>query len=126
MTDRFRRRFLLLVLGLGLASPAFSTPSDNQTAEKTSATNRQWSPVSPGKYDGSIAWVTATMLEKYHYLHQPLDRAMSSRFLDRYIEALDPQHLHFIQSDLDDFEEYRKELGDLTVNNRHSSDLTPA
>ena len=40
--------------------------------------------------------------------------------------GLDPQHLHFIQSDLDDFEEYRRELGDLTVNNRHSADLTPA
>src|SRR5262249_31417074 len=31
-----------------------------------------------------------------------------------------------VQSDLDDFEEYRRELGDLTLNSRHSSDLTPA
>src|SRR5436190_10302369 len=126
MSDRFRLRFVWLFLSLVLVLPALSTPSDSQTAEKAGIAARKWTPVSPGKYDGSVAWVTATMLEKYHYLHQTLDRSMSSRFLDRYIEALDPQHLHFLQSDLDDFEEYRKELGDLTVNNRHSADLTPA
>src|SRR3954465_8372228 len=126
MTNRIRLRLLGLFLSLGLGFQAFSTPSDTQTSEKTNAAPRKITPVSPGKYDGSIAWVTATMLEKYHYSHQALDRSMSSRFLDRYIEGLDPQHLHFIQSDLDDFEEYRRDLGDLTVNNRHSADLTPA
>ncbi len=125
MIDRLRSRVLLLLLSFGLALPTLSTASNNKATEKP-AGSTHLSAVSPGKYDGSIAWVTATMLEKYHYLHQPLDRSMSSRFLDRYIEGLDPQHLHFLQSDLDDFEEYRKELGDLTVNNRHSADLTPA
>src|SRR5882762_10944544 len=124
MTVRFRSRFLWLLLSVGLSLPGWSIASNSQVTEKPAASS-QWKPVSPGKYDGSIAWVTATMLERFHYLHQPLDRAMSSRFLDRYIEALDPQHMHFLQSDIDDFEEYRKELGDLTVNNRQSSDLTP-
>src|SRR5690349_11153227 len=126
MIDRIRLRFLWLFLSLGLAFQAFSIPSETPTSDKTNAVAHKLAPVSPGKYDGSIAWVTATMLEKYHYSHQALDRSMSSKFLDRYIEALDPQHLHFLQSDLDDFEEYRRELGDLTVNNRHSADLTPA
>jgi carboxyl-terminal processing protease len=126
MIDRIRLRFLWLFLSLGLAFQAFSTPSETPTSDKTNVVAHKVAPVSPGKYDGSIAWVTATMLEKYHYSHQALDRSMSSKFLDRYIEALDPQHLHFLQSDLDDFEEYRRELGDLTVNNRHSADLTPA
>jgi carboxyl-terminal processing protease len=125
MIERFRMRLLLPLLGLALAAQSVFPASNSQTTDKT-PTPPHIAPVSPGKYDGSISWVTATMLEKFHYLHQPLDRAMSSRFLDRYIESLDPQHLHFLQSDLDDFEEYRKELGDLTVNTRHSSDLTPA
>ena len=139
MTDLIRLRFLGLFLSLGLAFQAFSTPIEtsrnandlgpsqgdkarfslpsaaSQVVEKTNTAARKLTPVSPGKFDGSIAWVTATMLEKYHYSHQALDRSMSSRFLDRYIEALDPQHLHFLQTDLDDFEEYRQELGDLTA-----------
>src|SRR5436190_2217995 len=125
MTVCLRLRFLWLLLSLCCVLPV-STRADEQPAEKATATGHKSSSASPGKYDGGIAWVTATMLERYHYLHQPLDRAMSSRFLDRYIEALDPQHMHFLQSDVDDFEEYRKELGDLTVNNRQSADLTPA
>ena len=39
---------------------------------------------------------------------------MSSQFLDRYLETLDPQHIHFTQADLAEFERYRTNLNRLT------------
>ncbi|MDB6016741.1 MAG: carboxyl-terminal processing protease [Pedosphaera sp.] len=69
----------------------------------------------PGIDDGRIANTTALMLEQANYLHEPFDATLSSRFLDRYIATLDPQHVHFLQSDLDEFETYRTHLGELTI-----------
>ena len=40
------------------------------------------------------------MLDQYHYLKKPFDETVSSQFLDRYLETLDPQHIHFTQADL--------------------------
>src|SRR6267378_3294294 len=39
--------------------------------------------------EASIARVTATILEKGHYLRQPFNDEISSKFLDRYLDALD-------------------------------------
>src|SRR5260370_8977525 len=79
-------------------------------------------PISPGPADGRIAFITATMLETHQYLRQKFDDTISAKLLDRYLEALDPQHVHFLQSDLDEFERYRTTLDDLTRN----SDAKPA
>src|SRR6185295_17156162 len=70
-------------------------------------------PLAPGPNDGKIACVAAQMLEVNHYSHHPLDDAYSERFFDRYLEALDPQHLHFTQEDLKEFDHYRDQLDDL-------------
>ena len=56
------------------------------------------------------------MLEKFHYLHLKFDADISSKMLDLYLNTLDPQHIHFLQSDIADFEPYRKTLGELTQN----------
>jgi len=63
--------------------------------------------------DGNIAFLTAKLLEKLHYLQQPFNEAVSIKFFDHYLEALDPQHVHFIQSDLSEFEHYRTNLNRL-------------
>lgn len=65
------------------------------------------------------------MLEHYDYVRQPFDGAVSSKFLDRYIETLDPQHIHFTQTDLAEFEKYRTTLDDLTLTSRRFSDTRP-
>lgn len=82
----------------------------------------------PGPLDGQIAQITARLLEKYHYLRTPFDGALSSKFLDRYLEALDPQHLHFLQSDLADFEPWRTNLDRMITPERRgaSPDVRPA
>jgi carboxyl-terminal processing protease len=71
--------------------------------------------------------VTAKMLEHYQYLRQPFNDAVSSKFLDRYIEIFDPQHVHFLQSDLAQFEKYRTNLNHLTMPERGTApDTRPA
>src|SRR5205085_12193345 len=82
--------------------------------------------VTPAPADGRIAFVTAKMLELNHYSKQPFDESVSSKFLDRYLEALDPQHMDFIAADLAEFEHYRTNLGRLTLTRRQAADTRPA
>src|SRR5438309_10426196 len=64
--------------------------------------------------EGNIAKVTARILEKSQYAHHPLDDEIAGKFLDRYVEELDGQHLTFFQSDLEEFAPYRNTLDELT------------
>lgn len=93
-------------------------------AETTTATTPP--PLAPGPNDGTIACVTARMLKFNHFYHHPLDDAYSAKFFERYLEALDPQHLHFTQEDLQEFEPYRYRLDDLTLGNERTGDAAPA
>src|SRR2546421_1606297 len=63
--------------------------------------------------DGNIAKLVARVLEQSHYSHHPLNDEIAGKFLDRYLEALDGQHLDFLQSDLDEFAPYRQSLDEL-------------
>ena len=132
MIERISRRLLLLglisALGLPLclAQPAAAPsvaekPEVGATAEPASRYH-----VTPGPSDGRIAFVTARLLEQLHYSRQPFDHSVSAKFLDRYLEGLDPQHLHFIQADLAEFAHYRTNLDDLTVTRQGKGDTTPA
>ncbi len=79
--------------------------------------------LSPTPADAKIAYVTARLLEDRHYSRQVFDDAISSQLLDRYLSAYDPQHLHFLQSDVDEFAVYRTRLDDLTL---RRGDASPA
>ncbi len=68
-----------------------------------------------GPHDQLIAATTADLLEQSNYLHLALGATVSDKFLTMYLNTLDPQHLHFLQSDLAEFEQYRKTLGEMTV-----------
>lgn len=102
----------------GNATNAVSSAS----APGVSLTNR----LAPGPHDGRIAFVVARLLERAHYVQHPFDDEFSSKFLDRYLEMLDPQHLHFTQQDLAEFERYRTQLDDLTITRKGVGDTTPA
>src|SRR5271154_2963864 len=71
----------------------------------------------PGSNDGRIAYVTARLLENYHYLQQPLDAEMSKKFFDGYLAMLDPRRENFLQSDVDSFAHFRTNLDQYTMNN---------
>jgi carboxyl-terminal processing protease len=97
-----------------------------QPGSELSAATNKWEPVNPGPVDGRIAFVAAKMLEKLHYTPQKLNDTLSGKFLDTYLEALDPQHIHFTQVDLAEFESYRTNLDDLTITSTGISDVDPA
>ncbi len=54
----------------------------------------------------------AALLDRSHYLNQPLDSEMGSKILDMYIDSLDPNHTLFLQSDVDEFKKkYNDDFG---------------
>jgi len=135
MIERFVRRFVLLLLSGLLVHPLF-VQSVARAADSTTPvapgigsdkTTNVFHGISPGPLDGPIAMVTAQMLQRFQYLRQPFNDAVSSKFLDRYIDTFDPQHLHFLQSDLAEFEVYRTNLDHLTLPERGTPpDTRPA
>ena len=91
------------------------------TAAAFSAEKAKKSPPTVDLTEANIARLTAKILERSHYSQHPFDDEISSRFLDKYIEALDGPHLAFFESDLKDFEKYRTTLDDLTLKKGDSS-----
>ncbi len=54
----------------------------------------------------------AALLDRSHYLNQPLDTKMGSEILSMYIDSLDPNHTIFLQSDVDEFKKkYSEDFG---------------
>ncbi|MDB6068307.1 MAG: carboxyl-terminal processing protease [Pedosphaera sp.] len=124
-------RILLLLICARLALPLYAgddtnsitiTPvsSDNPT-QLVEGKSTNTVALAPWPNDGRIASATASMLQQYHYLHLPFNPEVSSKFLTLYLNTLDPQHIHFLQSDLDEFEKYRTTLGDLTLKDHDTS-----
>lgn len=51
-------------------------------------------------------------LEERHYSKQKFDDEMSSRYLDKYIEMLDPSRSYFFAGDIEGYEKYRTRFDD--------------
>lgn len=134
MIERFTARALLLLLSCYLALPLRSAEPAARpaAADRTAAVPDSAAPtngfhlITPGPIDGQVANLTAQLLQGHHYLKKPFDEVVSSQFLDRYLETLDPQHIHFTQADLAQFEPYRTNLNRLTNTGRRPSDTKPA
>ncbi|WP_419535747.1 carboxy terminal-processing peptidase [Endozoicomonas sp.] len=62
------------------------------------------------------------LLSRSHYRKIPLDQDSMEKVFDRYLDRLDPNRSFFLQSDIQEFEPYRKKLGD----SLKSGDLNPA
>ena len=82
--------------------------------------------LAPGPNDARIAYITARLLEEYHYSQQQLDPEISGKFFDGYLEALDPRRENFLQSDIAEFTHYRTNLDILTITTNGAANLTPA
>ena len=81
----------------------------------TLATTRLHGTTVPGDDDAAIASVTARLLENQGYDRHHEPEEISNKFLTRYLETLDPNHLYFLQSDLTDFAPYRADLETLAL-----------
>ncbi|WP_435950206.1 carboxy terminal-processing peptidase [Psychrobacter sp. DM8] len=54
----------------------------------------------------------AALLDRSHYLNQPLNAEMGNEILSMYIDSLDPNHTLFLQSDVDEFKKkYADDFG---------------
>jgi carboxyl-terminal processing protease len=80
----------------------------------------------PGPNDARIAFVTARLLEEFHYSQKLVDKDVSAKFFDAYLDGLDPRHENFLQSDLAEFAPYRTNLDYFTVGTNATANLTPA
>jgi len=83
-------------------------------------------PLKPGPNDPRIAYVTARLLEEFHYSQQLLNTDLSEKFFDGYLEAMDPKHENFLQSDVAEFGFYRTNLDIFTIGTNGTANLKPA
>jgi carboxyl-terminal processing protease len=70
-----------------------------------------------------ITRLTSRILESSQFAHHPLDTELAGKFLDRYLDTLDGQHMVFLQSDVDEFSRFRSTLAQAT---RRDGDSSPA
>src|SRR5687768_4705849 len=118
-----KMRLLALVLLACHLAVAWSGLVAQNNAEQALLARTNGTVLVPGPNDPLIAKVTARMLERQHYLRKPFNDEVSSKFLDRYLDSLDSQHIYFLQSDLKEFEKYRTTLDELTI---ADGDTSPA
>ncbi len=104
MPDMMRRR-LNWFLGFFAATLFFAA---SVSAEQPRPT--------PAHADAAIA--TVHLLSRYHYQAPPLDSALSAKIFDRYLKALDPARLFFLQSDVNDFSYARTTLDSAILEGR--------
>jgi len=116
---------LALVVAAGLAVWAGCETGKSQVSAPA-PTAQMTGGVQPGPDDPRIAHLTARLLEGYHYLQRPLDKDLSAKFFDGYIDSLDPRHVNFLQSDLAQFAWVRTNLDVLTLGGHGVADLKPA
>lgn len=85
-------------------------------------TSGQGVPV-PTPESGQTGSQVGKILDREHYRRQPLDDSISRQFLRMYLDALDYNHLFFLQSDIREFQEkYATHLDDWTL----GGDVQPA
>jgi len=63
--------------------------------------------------DETTVKLVCELLQRFHIKQAKIDDKVSQLLLDRYLKLLDPQHLYFVQADIDEFAKYRNDLDDL-------------
>lgn len=92
---------LFLLIGLALPAPVML-----QAATPAVPT------LKPVEAHALAAQASAELMSRFHYQNVPLDDALSSKILDRYLKTLDPDRVFFLQSDIDTFNSVRLLLDD--------------
>lgn len=80
---------------------------------RVSAQNPEQSGPTPGPNDRQITLAVKSYLEREHFLRHPIDDEIAARWFDTFLEALDPQKVYFLQSDIDMFAAKKTLLDDL-------------
>ena len=97
-----RQRILIAALALWCLSASGATPVVNVQEE-----------LAPVARHEKIGQLVTEFIQKSHYRHASVDDELSSKVLDRYIEALDNNRMYLQASDIAAFEKYRYSLDDM-------------
>ncbi len=89
-----RRNIGSLVLSVGIVIILVATGLGGGLGSRSPAS---------GTTEANITRLTTNLLERSQFAHHMLDDKLARRFLDRYLDSLDPTRSLFLQSDVDDF-----------------------
>ena len=103
---KFTKKLLALLASIIVASVSVSVASDLSPTTQQTWTLR----------------ALVTELEENHYVDRRYNDAMSAEHLETYLERLDPSHLYFTASDVEEFQTYSTRLDDLG----RQGELSPA
>lgn len=129
MTSSIHDRFsnLLLLIRSGLAMILAAQASATYAADNTDSAPKlepvlTIAPLQPLAEHPRTSVNVVEQLRRNHYLSKPIDDALSSAMLDKYLNILDGSKSYFLASDIQDFEPLRYRLDDALKD----SDLDPA
>ena len=108
------RANLASLRGMGSASQPPATLESGQTAKADMASPED---------NTKTARAVSVLMSSSQYLRQPMTPALSARFFDLYLDALDPQHIYFTQEDLKEWASLRETVGFSLAKN---GDTSPA
>ena len=117
---------LWLVLAVAQAAPVNGTNGGGAGAVSNhlATVERPRVLLAPGVDDWKMARLVAGILQQSHYSQQRFDDAISSKFMDRYLDSLDPAHMLFTQADENDFDQWRWKLDDLMLRSSDTTKIT--
>ncbi len=106
MTNSFKALLLLVVLSLSLPGYALNSAADTDQDWQS----KQFAPLAPERQQREASIHIARNLLLSHYRKQDIDKQLSAKVFDNYLDSLDNQRLYLLQSDIDEFEPYRYRL----------------
>ena len=117
---------LMLALAVAQAAPTNGASGSGSGAgsNHVAAAERARVLLAPGADDWKMARLVSGILQQSHYSQQRFDDAVSSKFMDRYLDALDPAHMLFTQADERDFDQWRWKLDDLMLRSEDIAKVT--
>ncbi len=98
----------------GLTAAILSLIATSALATSPPATSDE--ELAPENRHENVGELITQFIQKSHYSHVNVDDDLSSRVLDRYIEALDGNRVYLLASDIEYFEQYRYQLDDMVKN----------
>ena len=89
--------------------------------ERAPAGNGELSAFEASDRHRQVSRKVTELMSRFHYSRAPIDNALSSAVLDRYLDTIDGQRLYLLADDVASFNRYRYELDDRVGN----GDLEP-
>jgi carboxyl-terminal processing protease len=84
----------------------------NQSAFANDTTKIVLKNHAPESYHGELFRLVGQFITNVHYRKFAIDDNLSSELYSNYIKHLDPLHLYFIESDINEFEKFKFALDD--------------